>query len=262
MSLLQAFFLGIIQGITEFLPISSSGHLIVFENIFGLSVAELFTFDIAVHAGSLLAIVWYFYKQWKSFFVSTLQDIRSVRRWKNSQFLLLIIGTIPAIIIGLLWKDSIEVYFRNTLTVALFWIIIGILLYFSVYAKEKTDIISPKQSLLIGIVQACAILPGISRSGSTILTAMFLGIRRQKAAEFSFFLGAIAIFGAMILTLLSENISELFTPVTIIGFLSSSLSSLFAVSWLMKILKSGTLRPFAYYLWGASFLVILFTLMN
>lgn len=260
MTILQALFLGIVQGITEFLPISSSGHLIFFEHIFNLPVESLLAFDVAVHGGSLLAILWYFRKQWMSFFQETIEDIKTPVQLKNSHLLKLIIGTIPAVIVGLLAKDFIEQYFRGMWTVIILWILVGIGLFLSDKAKDISKKVTHKQSFIIGCVQALAILPGISRSGSTIATGMFLGIQREKAAEFSFFLGAIAIFGAIVLTLL-EGATLTSTSTLMIGFLASFVSSLFAVSWLMKILKSKSLKPFAYYLWIVAIIAIIIELV-
>ncbi|MFA6528863.1 MAG: undecaprenyl-diphosphate phosphatase [Candidatus Gracilibacteria bacterium] len=253
MSLLQSIFLGILQGITEFLPISSSGHLIILESIFKLNVETLKTYDVALHIGSLAAILIYFRK-------TILHIITKDRKY----IVYLIIGTIPAVIAGFLLEDFIDKIFRGTLTVGIAMIVVGI--YFLLAERRKLKapssnqaISSNLQALFIGLAQMFALIPGVSRSGSTIATGILLGLDRKRAAEFSFLLGSIAITGAGLLTALDAT-DPLDLRTTGMGFAASLISSYFAIRFLMKFFEKNTLRPFAYYRFAVGILAIALTL--
>jgi len=253
MSLLQSIILGLLQGITEFLPISSSGHLVLIEKLFGLNVEELKDYDVALHIGSLLAILIYFRK-------TIWQILTSDRKY----ILYLIIGTIPAIIAGITLEDKIDAMFRNTLSIGITLILVGIYFLIAEHFKQKSKSyklqpISYKLSALIGLAQMFALIPGVSRSGSTISTGILLGLDRKQAAEFSFLLGSIAISGAGLLTGLKlEGNFDLHT--TIPGFAVSFIASYFAIRFLMKFFEKNTLRPFAYYRFVIGALAIALTL--
>jgi undecaprenyl-diphosphatase len=234
MTLLQAIILGIVQGITEFLPISSSGHLILGETLLNLEVAELKTFDVVVHVGTLLAILAYFWK-----------DVWQVKRWP-----LLILGTIPAVIVGLTLEDQIDAVFRSALAVGIVMIVIGaVFMIPESWARSTKDKkLKWWQVVLVGIAQAVAIIPGVSRSGSTIFTGTMLGMRREEAARFSFLLGAVAITGAGILTALDLDGATADWGVLIAGFVASFVAGFLSVKWLMKYLKHHSLKVFGIYL--------------
>ena len=231
MTLLQAIILGIVQGITEFLPISSSGHLVLGETLFNLEVENLKDFDVAVHVATLLAILIYFRK-----------DIIKTKYWPY-----LILATIPAVIIGFTLEDQIDAIFRSALSVGIVMMIVGALFQIP-EPKSKNKKLTWKNTLLIGIAQSIALIPGVSRSGSTILTGTLLGLKREEAARFSFMLGSIAIAGAGLLTAL--DLTELTIPASTLaaGFIASFLAGLAAVSWLMAYLKKHSLRVFGIYL--------------
>jgi undecaprenyl-diphosphatase len=262
MTILQSIFLGIIQGITEFFPISSSGHLILLEHFMKLPVHALRSFDIAVHFGSLLAIFIYFRKDFVALIKSTINivsgKIKKTELIKN-EVIWLIIASVPAVIVGVLLNPIFDEYFRSDYLVSIFMIITGI--YFLISEKFKTTEkkLTWKNTLLIGISQAFAILPGVSRSGSTIATGIFCGIKREDAARFSFILGSIAVTGATLLT--TKDILE--TGLTIdlltlmIGILSSGIASLLSIHYLMKLLKTKTLFWFAIYLFAVGGLMLL-----
>lgn len=238
MTILQSLLLGIIQGITEFLPVSSSGHLVVFETIFGLKVADLLDFDIMIHLGTLLAILIYFRK-----------DILELLKFKNLKMIAnLIIATIPAVIIGLLYKDQIEETFRSVTSVSILMMTVGALFFipekFFVKAAKKLNL---KNSLAIGIAQTFALMPGVSRSGSTILAGTLLGIKREDAAKFSFLLGSIAIAGAGVLGLKDLSTLQVSHGALLTGFLSSFVSGFLAIKFLMNFLKKHGLRIFGAY---------------
>ncbi len=244
MTLLQAALLGILQGITEFLPISSSGHLVVVESLLGLHVEELKDFDVTLHLGTLLAILIYFRK-----------EIFQVRRWP-----LLAVATIPAVIVGLLFADTIDAHLRNTTSVAILMIVMG-LIYFIPQPRSDQKL-TWGRGIIIGVAQTLALIPGVSRSGSTIFTGMMLGLKREEAAKFSFMLGAVAITGAGLLT--SYHIFEgteqvtLSAPTLLVGFITAFLSSWLAADWLMKFLHKHGLQAFGVYRIILGFTLLLF----
>jgi len=260
MTYLEAIILGIVQGITEFLPISSSGHLVISEELLGLQVEMYKSFDVAVHVGTLLAIIFYFWKDivmlFKglfSFFQSTAkvsEDVKEFRPW----ILYIIIGTIPAVIVGLLFEDRIDGFFRDATRVAVTMIVIGIIFFLAeyVFGKVKSGKITWGKAIVIGLAQAVALIPGVSRSGSTIAAGLFQGVKRETAARFSFLLGAPAIFGAGMLTSIKHfgggEALNLDPGVILTGLLTSFVVGYFAVKWLMKYLKKHGLYVFGTYL--------------
>lgn len=260
MSIFQAFVLGIAQGITEFLPISSSGHLILIEDLFGLHVSELKGFDVAVHMGTLCAILVYFcqdfvFMLWSRPGVKNLQvrNFTSGRDEGNGRKLLfyVIIGTIPAVLAGVFLEDFLDTVFRGSMTVAIMMIAVGVVFFAGEFVNKKLGGTSGKmkwwKALIIGVAQAIALIPGVSRSGSTIVTGLFQGISRENAARFSFLLGAPAIFGAGLLTALKGGLDDAGIIVTLIGFLSSAVFGFLTISFLMRFLKKHSLGWFGVY---------------
>jgi undecaprenyl-diphosphatase len=238
MTVLQAILLGVIQGITEFLPISSSGHLIIFESLFGLKVEELLDFDIALHMGTLLAILIYFRK-----------DIWELLTFKNPKLIkFILIGTIPAVVIGFLFKDAIEAALRSPFSVSILMITVGILFLLpeKIFVKKQTNL-NLKKSIIIGLAQSLALMPGVSRSGATILSGTWLGLSREEAARFSFLLGSIAIFGAGILAAKDLDQITIESSILAAGFLASFVAGIFSIGFLMKFLKKYSLKVFGVY---------------
>ncbi len=240
MNLLQAILLGLLQGITEFLPISSSGHLVVAESLLGLEVSGLKDFDIALHVATLLAILIYFRR-----------DLLKTEWWPW-----LILGSVPAAILGFALEDQIDATFRNAESIGVFMLIMGAL--FLLPQRKNNKPLTWWRGLLMGCGQALAIIPGVSRSGATIFTGMQLGMKREEAARFSFLLGAIAIAGAGLLKALDAESLQLSWSILSAGFIASFISSLLAVSWLMKFLKNHSLRVFGVYRIGLGLLILLF----
>lgn len=262
MTLFQSILLGIVQGITEFLPISSSGHLVFFQDMLGLPVADLLTFDIALHAGSLGAIIVYFWKDWKQLFLQTMQDLRSFSAFKQSMIAKLAVGTLPAVIFALLFKDILEANTRSMAFVAVMWIILGFVLFQTKKFSGTRSDFSYRDAFFTGVAQMLALFPGISRSGMTITMGMALGIKRKDAATYSFFLGAIAILGAMVLMFFDTATTSILPQhIYIGGFIASFISSIASVYLLMKILISQSLRPFSYYVWAMGVGTLIFTIV-
>lgn len=250
-TILESAILGIIQGITEFLPISSSGHLIIFEQLFGLEVEKLLDYDITIHMGTLLAILIFFRT-----------DIFSLLKFENKKMIgNLLIASLPAIIIGLFFKDQIEEIFRSTFSVSIFLIVVGALFFLpeniivkqanqksqTNKANENIPNLNLKNALIVGLAQSLALMPGVSRSGSTILTGTLLGLPRAEAARFSFLLGSIAIAGAGVLGLKDLGSLELSGEVLLTGFISSFISGILSIKFLMGFLKKYSLRAFGAY---------------
>ncbi len=276
MDIIQAIILGIVQGLTEFLPVSSSAHLVFAPEIMG--VQSSLAFDTMLHVGSLVAVVVYFWKdivQIIKSFVLSLLDIprgRFKEGFKEDQFKrlawLVIIGTIPAGLAGVLFKDFFESLFNNIPAVGFFLIVTGFLLWGSEIMSrripEKTSLkdMSIKNSLIIGIFQALSIAPGISRSGATISAGLFLGLERELAARYSFLLSIIAILGAALVQ--AKDISNMFdvsTGALIAGFLAAAISGYLAIKLLLKLIKERSLLIFAYYCWIVGILALILSLV-
>ena len=263
MDIIQAIILGIVQGLTEFLPVSSSAHLVFVPEI--LKVQSSLVFDTILHVGSLVAVIIYFWKDiihmLKSFF-SSLMDIprRQFREGiKEDKFKKLawfvIIGTIPAGLAGVLFKDTFEALFNDVFIVGFFLIITGFLLWgsemMSRRVNNKTSLkeMSLKNSILIGIAQAFAIAPGISRSGATISAGLFLGIERELAARYSFLLSIPAILGAALVQAKDISGLDMSTSILIAGFIAAAITGYIAIKIVLKLIQEKNLLIFAYYCW-------------
>ena len=263
MDIIQAIILGIVQGLTEFLPVSSSAHLVFMPEI--LKVQSSLVFDTILHVGSLVAVVIYFWKDiihmLKSFF-SSLMDIprrqfrKGIREDKFKKLAwFVIIGTIPAGLAGVLFKDTFEGLFNDVFIVGFFLIITGFLLWgsemMSRKVNNKTNLkeMSLKNSILIGIAQAFAIAPGISRSGATISAGLFLGIERELAARYSFLLSIPAILGAALVQVKDISSIDVSTAVIIAGFIAAAVTGYIAIKIVLKLIQEKNLLIFAYYCW-------------
>lgn len=252
----QALVLGIIQGLTEFLPISSSAHLILFPRFLGWThtVVDTLTFDVALHVGTLVAVLWYFRKDWvelgKGFF--RIARRRRIEDFQGRLAMYIVLATIPAALAGLFLEKMVEESFRSPLLISVPLIVVSFLMIYAEKRPHHSSLkkrMNLKDSLLIGVAQACALLPGVSRSGITITSGLLLGYEREAATRFSFLLSTPAIAGAAVL-----NLRHLFSGFGMqegmifgIGFLSSAISGYIAIAFLMKYLRSHTLNVFAGY---------------
>lgn len=248
MSYFEAAILGIIQGLTEYLPVSSSGHLVLAQEIMGVNPDGI-TLEIAVHVGSLLAVIIYFRRRLleltKSFFS---KENPSARKYAGY----LILGTVPAAVIGLSLEKFFDTMFASPHFTSIFLLGTGLILLSTKFAVRGKDEVTLKTALIIGIAQACAILPGISRSGSTISAGLWSKVDPAKAAEFSFLLSIPAIGGATVLKfddLLMES-SALAGPYLVAGILSL-IFSILAIHWMLAIVKKGRFEFFGYYCFAA-----------
>ncbi len=250
MEIIQGIILGAVQGLTEFIPISSSGHLILVRKLFGWDDPGV-VFDIILHLGTLLAVIIYFRKDWINIFQSLIK-----RGEKNNLLWLLIIATIPTFIAGFFLNDFINSIFRDILWVSVFLVIIGLVFlaaekYNNIKLKKKNlSEINWKDALVIGLVQVLSLLPGISRSGMTISAGLFRSIKRTESTRFSFLMATIAISGASIYGLfdLFENSNHFINfPALLMGFITSFILGYLSIKYLMRFLKNHKLNIFAYY---------------
>lgn len=261
MSWIEALIMGIIQGLTEFLPVSSSGHLELSKVAMGLNVEESLLFTVVVHGATVLSTIVVFRND-------LAQIIAGFFRFKwdeNMQYIAKIfISMIPVLIVGLFFKDQVEYLFTgNLLLVGVMLLVTAILLAFSYYARPRAKKISFKDAFIIGITQAFAVIPGVSRSGSTIATGLLLGNQKENVARFSFLMVLIPIIGANILDI-ADKAGELqvksgILPL-VVGFLAAFISGLLACRWMINIVKKGKLIYFAIYctLVGATSIIIYF----
>lgn len=259
MTVLQALVLGIIQGLTEFLPISSSGHLALTPWVFDWPEGGL-AFDVALHMGTLIAVVWYFNQQWKMLAVAALSIVRTRRvvTPEERRVVFLIIATIPGAIGGLLLEDLAETTFRATALIATNLIVFGTLLWLVdrlVHRTREMDVMRHRDALLIGLAQVLALMPGVSRSGSTITAARALGLTREAAAVFSFLMIAPITLGATILKVpQAVREADSMLPL-IVGVAAAAVSGWLAIAVLLKLVARHSYGVFAAYRWMLGLLI-------
>ncbi|MFQ5603198.1 MAG: undecaprenyl-diphosphate phosphatase [bacterium] len=254
----EAVLLGFVQGMTEFLPVSSSGHLVLAKYFLGIEENGI-AFEIFVHFGTLLAIVTVFKNDIVKIFKDTWFAVRSKNHHSeethnaangSTLLWLLIIGNIPGAIIGFYFRGTFENTFAYPDFVCGALIITGIILTISIFAKDKQQPLRVKQALMIGLAQVVAFFPGISRSGTTISAGLFLGIQPVDSARFSFLLAIPLILGVSLVKFFEllaapPNMDQITT--LIVGSISAYLSGLVAIKWLLGVLKKGRFSRFAYY---------------
>jgi undecaprenyl-diphosphatase len=270
--LLKAIFLGTLQGLSEFLPISSSGHLVIAEHLLSFQEGGL-AFEVFVHFGTLLAVVVVFRKDivkmiiaFPSIFRRHTDNLSEDIREYAKLDIYIIIGSIPAGIVGVVFKDRIEQLFESHYLALAMLFVTGIIMWSSRYTREDREHMNMFHAFLIGVAQAFAIIPGISRSGSTIVTGLWLGIRRDLVAKFSFILSTPAILGA---TLIKFN--DLWeTPLpsselksVIVASIAAGISGYFAIIWLLDVIRKQKLEWFGVYCIAVSIMgLLLFYLYN
>lgn len=256
----QAIILGILQGLTEFLPISSSGHLVITERLFGLKLANI-VFDVAVHVGTLVAVLVYYRKKLLTILRAMLSSTGfgsmasvpagvSEKADARKLFWYLVAGSLPAAVIGLSFKGFFESTFTEPRLVSAFLMVTGLVLFSTRFARAGSQRLNLWRALAVGCAQAVAILPGISRSGSTIAAALLLGVAGPDAAEFSFLLSVPAVAGAAFLELRHLNgvgADSQLLFLCVAGALAAFAVGLGAIHFLVSYLKRGNLVPFGYY---------------
>jgi undecaprenyl-diphosphatase len=264
--------LGIVQGATEFLPISSSGHLVLFQNLLGFRGPELLL-DCALHLGTLFAVCVYFRTDLQNMIKETIQFIiglsqRQIKlkalsyRPYASLTLWVVIGTLPTVIIALLFRPSLENLFGSVTAVGVMLVMTGMILAITWWIPEhygRRERVGLFIALAVGTAQGIALIPGISRSGTTIVCALLCGVRRDLAARFSFLLSIPAIIGAVTMQLATEGLGKERLLPLISGFLVSALVGFFALKVLMGMVKRGNLSYLAPYCWALGLFIIFFT---
>ncbi len=266
MNLIKAVILGIIQGLTEWLPVSSSGHLVIVQHYLGEDAQEMLLFDAMVHFATAFVVLFVFratiLKILKGLF-SKKSDTESLNYRKMGH--LLIVGSIPTAIMGILFKDYFEETFGDVLIVGFMLLITGSILFPTDSKRfkkgKKIEKMSVKDSLFIGFMQGLAITPGISRSGFTISAGIFRGIDRRFAAEFSFLLAVPAIIGAASVELVGSFGEEIEIPIIAAGMITAALVGYLSLLLLMESVKRRGFRIFSYYCWVVGSLVIVHSLL-
>lgn len=244
MNYFQAILLGIVQGLTEFLPVSSSGHLVIAQHLVpGFSQPGVL-FDVVLHAGTLLAVVAYFW--------------RRLLKLNINYITWLVVGSIPAGLFGYFASDFVENLFTSITVVAIALLVTGVMNFLTDKAKQSKGKITPLKALVIGVFQAVAIVPGISRSGSTIFAGVKQGINRKEAAEFSFILSVPAVLGANLLQITKYTSFSFLKGETayLAGFLAAFVTGLAAISLTMKLLTQKRFRIFAYYAFALGLFIL------
>jgi len=256
----EALILGIIQGLTEFLPVSSSGHLELGKAILGVNAEKSLVFTVVVHGATVLSTIVVFYKD----IIRLLKGVLAFRWNEETAYVARIfVSMIPVIILGVFFKEEIEGFFTgNVLFVGAMLIITSLLLFSTYFVKHNERKIAFWDSFFIGIAQALAVLPGISRSGATISTGLLLGNKKANIARFSFLMVLIPIIGANFKDILDGGMSAeggIGVSALIIGFIAAFISGLLACKWMIGIVKKGKLVYFAVYCFVIGAAAIIYT---
>ena len=263
MSTLEAIILGIIQGLTEFLPVSSSGHLELTKALFGDSSLpeESMLMTVVLHGATALSTIVVFRKD----IVSLLKGLFQFKNNEEFQFSFkIVLSMIPAAVVGLTFEEQIESFFvGNLLLVGTMLVVTAVLLIFADKAKSTDKKVGVGHAIIIGISQAIAILPGISRSGATISTSVLLGIDREKAARFSFLMVVPLILGKMTKDILDGAFDEITggMMIYIVGFIAAFVTGIVACSWMIKLVKRSQLKYFAFYCLIVGLIAVVYNFM-
>ena len=270
MDVFQGIVIGIVQGLTEFLPVSSSAHLVFIQKILG--VESSLAFDVFLHLGTLIAVVWFF--RW-DIYKMIVSWISSIGDLIHGQFMegiysdpykrlawYVLIATIPVGVVGVLFEDAVDSLFAGALYVPAFFLFVtGTILYLSqrmASGKINFNNITAKESFFMGLGQACAIMPGLSRSGTTIAAGLTVGLEKEFAAKFSFILSIPAICGAFVFQLkdIGAAMSVDFLPV-LVGFIAAIVSGYLAIRWMLDLIQNKNLDIFSYYCWIVGIVVFM-----
>lgn len=254
MDILASIFLGAVQGVTEFLPISSSGHLVILKEFFNIEIIDTLLFDISLHVATAFAIVLYFWRDItdliEDFFRLVVGMGAGVSKKNKVLIIAIIIGTMPAGIMGYLFDDYIEATLHSSTVVALALLAGSALFIFAESIVKTQSEISVKKGFAIGLFQILALIPGFSRSGSTISGGLIMGLKRDEAAKFSFLLSLPIFAGAALKAILDATevgLSSELVTLTMAGAISAFVVGYFSIKFLMNFLKKNTLIPFVWY---------------
>jgi undecaprenyl-diphosphatase len=265
LELIEAVFLGIVQGLTEFLPVSSSGHLLLGQYFLGLDQQRFgLSFDVAMHLGTLVAVVAFFWRDLVRMAFAFLRSFRQRDFADPDQRLayLVLASTVPAALIGYFLEDFFETVVRSPWVVVFNLVLVGVLFIVGEAVGRRTRQASKltfKEAVFIGLAQAAALVPGVSRSGATITLGLFLGLRREEAARFSFLMSVPIIAGAGALQLreiVSEGMGAYDTLLFAVGFISSAVVGYLAIRFFIRFVVDHSLRAFAYYRFALAAVVV------
>jgi len=274
MSILTALLLGLVQGITEFLPISSSGHLVLLQNIFNIQEADL-TFDVLLHLGTLSAVVLVYRRDIRSVIVGALGLLgtgpdggKTTKKnfSRRRMALYLLVGTLP-LVLAFPLRGAVDVIYGNTALVSIMLILTGVILYLSDrFAGGIRDLHNSSllHALLVGLAQVVAVLPGISRSGMTISMGMACGFKRSFAVRFSFLLAVPAVLGATVVSLiqaLGSGLDPGMLPKYLVGMLAAAVSGYFSIRLVRYLAARSNFGGFSYYCWGAGLIALALSLI-
>lgn len=246
MTIFESIILGIIQGLTEFLPVSSSGHLELASYLFGIEESNNMQFTVAVHTATVLSTIVVFWKE----IINIFQGVFKFRFNEQTLFAInILVSMIPVAFVGLFFRDAVESLFTsNLLLVGSMLLVTASLLTFTHYSKARIKPITPQRAFIIGLAQACAVLPGLSRSGSTISTGLLLGVNRDEVAKFSFLMILVPILGVSFLDAIdTDSTSFIETSNVIAGSIAAFISGFVACKFMIRIVKQGKLIWFAIY---------------
>jgi undecaprenyl-diphosphatase len=268
MELIESILLGILQGVTEFLPVSSSGHLVLAQELLNRDLDQGITFEIVVHFGSLFSILIYFRKRIVEILTHLFQFLAKPSLWKSQWqtnydariSLYIVLSMIPAGIVGFTMRSNLESAFSNPALVSGMLLITGAILYTNKYLEPRAGSVTPKNALIMGIAQAFAMIPGISRSGTTITTGVLLGMKREDVADFSFLMLLPVLAGAMLLEgieLMDGGGTSLAASSLLAAFAASLLSGYYSLKFLLRLFKQRGLHYFSYYCWTVGTLGII-----
>lgn len=250
LSVWQAGLLGFVQGATEFLPVSSSGHLVIFQGVMGVSLDGI-VFEVVVHVATLLSILMVYRSRVVELAVGAVSRDREA--W--SYIGLLVVATLPAVVVGLLWKDQVEALFDDPVTPGVALLVTGAFLWTTRRALKRAVLARPgwTSAALIGLAQACALVPGISRSGATVVAALWLGVQAKEAAAFSFLMAVPAIGGAMVLMLadLQPGMGHGAVPL-MVGGAVAAVTGVAAIKTFVALLDRESFFWFAPYCWAVA----------
>ncbi|MBO4646492.1 MAG: undecaprenyl-diphosphate phosphatase [Bacteroidales bacterium] len=260
----EALILGIIQGLTEFLPVSSSGHLIIGKEILGVESAENVIFETVVHGATVLATITVLWREIMHLFSRLFKF-----QWnEETQYICkILVSMIPVFVVGMFFKDQVEALFgEGLLLVGIMLLVTATLLAITKFVKFKAQKnVGFGSAFVIGIAQAFAVLPGLSRSGSTIATGLLMGVKKEEVAQFSFLMVIIPILGECFLDLVGGNMSAASSGISpaalVCGFIAAYVSGLFACKWMISLVKRANLIWFAVYCAIAGTVSIVFALM-
>lgn len=275
MSLIEAIVLGIFQGISEFLPISSSGHLVLLQRLFGIEEGNLF-FSVMLHFGTLLSVFIVYFNDIINIIKEFIKLVADTVKYKkivlNNEYrilaMMIIIGTIPTGLMGIFLNDFFEGLYASVIAVGISLMVTGLILWIAekkASGRKSVREMGTLDAIMIGFFQGLAIIPGISRSGSTIVGALFRGFNKKLATRFSFLLSMPAIFGASFLEFyksITDYGNIYISKTLVIGVLLATVSGVFAIKLLIRLLEKGRLHYFSYYVWFVGLLTIVLRITN